>query len=76
MTLVSNLTYHFSFIFFNFFFLRIESLIRFYNDYQRFQQEEKHIENLEKIDSFFNGALIGIKSYVAENREKKKVKNW
>jgi len=73
---VSNLTYHFSFIFFNFFFLRIESLIRFYNDYQRFQQEEKHIENLEKIDSFFNGALIGIKSYVAENREKKKVKNW
>ena len=76
ISLVGNLIYHLSFIFVSFIVSIIGACVGFYYDYYRVQKEKKHIENLEEIDSFFKGALVGIKAYVTQYRENKKVKSW
>jgi hypothetical protein len=70
LTLVINLGYHFTYIFICIISAIIETCFGFYNDYYRFQKEKEHIENLEKINSYFKGALVGIKSYLIELKEK------
>jgi hypothetical protein len=70
VVLAGNLTFHFVNVFIGFLLQLLNVFLSVYNSCQNCGKEKKHMENIEKINNHFKGALVGLKSYALEYKEK------